>query len=88
MLRLRSRRTQGTRAPLRWRARRVLGDGLFTGALALVAFLLLCWPFVRTPPLDAAAALGWSFAIWAGLIAALAASMAARVRDPGRGRER
>ncbi len=88
MVRPRSRRTHTTRVPLRWRARRVLGDGLFTGALALVALLLLCWPFVRTPPLDAAAALGWSFAIWAGLIAALAASMAARVRGPGRGGDR
>ncbi len=75
-MRSRSRQPNATAAVVR-QARRVLGDGLFAGAIAAVAFLLLCWPFVRTPPPDAAAALAYLFGIWAAFIAVLVAMMAA-----------
>ncbi len=64
------------------RLRRVLGDGLFAGGLAVVASLLLCWPFLRTPQLDASAALVYVFGVWAAFIVVLAAMMRARPGAP------
>jgi hypothetical protein len=65
--------------------RRLRGDGLFAGALALFAFLLLCWPFVRTPPMDAGHALVFVLVGWAGFIVAVAALMAGGARRRRRG---
>ncbi len=53
------------------RARRVLGDGLFAGALAVVAFLLLWGAFARSPPLDVPDALAFVFGVWATFVLAL-----------------
>lgn len=79
------RRKPGTsRVAAARRVRRVLGDGVFAGASTAVGFLLLCWPFVRTPPPDAAATLAYVFAVWAAFIAVLAAMMAARGREAPR----
>jgi hypothetical protein len=54
------------------RARRVLGDGLFAGALAVVTFLLLWGAIARSPPLDVPDALAFVFGVWAAFVLALA----------------
>jgi hypothetical protein len=74
----------GPGAGIARRARRVLADDVFAAAVALLALLLLCWPFVRTPPLDDASALGFVFAVWGAFIAVLFLAMRARRAAPER----
>jgi 1,4-dihydroxy-2-naphthoate octaprenyltransferase len=88
MARQRTRDPDAIRGTLAVRLRRVRADGLFAAALALAAFLLSVWPFVRTPPLDTVAALELLFVVWAAFIAVLAAMMGGRVRARPRGSRR
>ncbi len=58
-------------AVARWR--RVLRAPLFGGAVAVLGFLVLLWPLVRSPSMGVAAADAFLFGAWASFIAMLAA---------------
>jgi hypothetical protein len=78
-----------TGPPLRERLRGAVGHAAGPPALAALGLLVLSWPFVRSPPLEIAAAFAHFFAWWALLVAALglgswALRRAGRTGDRGR----
>jgi hypothetical protein len=50
------------------RTRRLRRNPVLAGGLSALAVLLLCWPFVREPPLGLRDAYLHLFAAWTGLI--------------------
>jgi hypothetical protein len=63
----------GTLRTLWSRAAASLRDPAFPAALACLALLLFCWPFLRVPRLPLAQAWAHLFASWAVAVLALAA---------------
>jgi hypothetical protein len=68
------------------RGRDVLRAPLFGGALAIVGFLVLLWPFVSSPAIGIGEAYLFMFGAWASVIVLLAAM--ARALRPARPRPR